>query len=272
MLQAAYDKQVIERKALVKSVLTSMLPERIIHDHTLRVLQPVKNNKSSYDFPIIKGIQNTNPGEMLLTNQDAFALVGIRPIVAKGKTNGNTYMVNGIPFQSYVDPIVFRGAAAGSAAAGGATAPAYLEAEAMENFFTGYFDLKESSTEIVYKLDTRKLRYLPARGVDVNAEMPSVRLLPVQERINEDNGMYLLGKEVLFHGKQDINAYFNIEGAADLGQVEAPFPTAETNVFGFELHGFLIRGGADLDCVRKLTMNGVNNLCRPEMVEEAANA
>lgn len=269
MLQAAYDKQVIERKALVKSILASILPERIIHDHTLRVLQPVKNNKSSYDFPIIKGIQNTNPGEMLLTNQDAFALVGYRLVVAKAKTNGNSYMVNGIPFHSYVDPVVFAGAAAGAVSTG---SPAYYEAEGMENFFTGYFDLKESSSEIVYKADTRKLRYLPARGVDVNAEMPNVRVLPVQERINEDNGMYLLGKEILFHGKQDINAYFNIEGAADLGQVESPFPTAETNVFGFELHGFLIRGGADLDCVRKLTMNGVNNLCRPEMVEEVVTA
>lgn len=271
MLQAAYDKQVIERKALVKSILTSMVREQIVHDHTLRVLRPTVNNQSKYDYSLIKGVSTTAPGEVLLTKQDAFALVAVSVVVGKGVGTVDNYTMNGQPLYPYVDPIVFPGAAAGSAAAGGAGSVAYLEAEGMQNLLTGFLDLKESSTEIMYKLDVRKLTKMPARGVDVSAEMPNVRLLPIVERINENNGSYLAGKEILFTGDQDINAYLTMEGTANLAQLESPFPTAEVNVIGFEFHGFLIRGGAGLSCIKNMTVNGVNNLCTPENVEAASS-
>lgn len=266
-----HDKRVAQKLALTKLRLIEMgIPEEKIHLHTLRVLTPVENNISYYESSLIQGVDNIKPGEVLLTKQDAFGFVGLREIVAKAKGPKTNYMVNGVPFFQYIDPTVFPGAAAGSAAAGGVGSSAYYEAEGMKNLFTGYVELKESSREIVHELDTRQLRYMPSRAIGVAGEMPSVKALQVTESINESNGTFLPEKEILISGSKNINVIFNIKGKSNLSQIESPFADEETNLFGFELIGFLIRGGADVACIKSATRDGWADLCLEEVTAAAA--
>ncbi|MEM6697061.1 MAG: hypothetical protein AAF599_01600 [Bacteroidota bacterium] len=248
---------VTERKALVKNSLLGLgVKEEVIHDHTLRALQPVNNNRASYLFPLTRGTDQVKTGELLLTQQDAFALTGIKLIVAKAPATGpGQYMTNGVFFYQYVDPILFNGGAVGGSK--------MTEAEAMNSFFNGGFiDIKEASTEVIYKLDARKLYYRPENAQNVSATMPETGVLPSTDRISEGLGVYIPSKEVLFSGDQDMNMTISIPGSVDLASLEEPPQGVATfpdhyNLIGAELEGFLIRGGANARCIKTRLTNGV---------------
>jgi hypothetical protein len=218
--------------AAYQKLVATGYQEDNIQSHFLRAEVFLENGKSDYEMELGKSAGKiAGPREKLLQTNDAYAPIALSLGVSKVPISNNAESVSG---KSIVYPYVDDGVFNGAALAGN------TEAECVESVFNGDFSMKTDSTEIIYGVDTSRLKYVPQNRFTATRIQCSTGSLASYE------GYYPFIKQfAIFGGNQNI-VRLNLKGAATNQIAAADGQTAtQRNKVVVIFAGLIIRGGSD---------------------------
>ena len=222
------------RQIGLREKLATMFPKELIQDFFLRSEVYLENGKTNYDILLGKEAGKTaGPTERLLQTNDAFAPNAVALRVKKDKFVSDKAYPGNVKLYSYADDGVFDGAAVGG----------FTEAECMQPIYNSDFSLYADGKELIYKLDTSQMEYIPENRFTATRIHAGTGSLPGFE------GFLPLSKDFVLLGGNENRGNLDLRGA-NVGTIEAD-PTANTpdkveqNKVVLIFYGLIVRGGGD---------------------------